>query len=256
MLGTSACNSNESEVLNEGADTKNSSLGRSYIEDIPSDSILVFDVDNGVDSMSFLVKNPGLTIKQVTTESDYVKFVTTSTCEWSGTEELVDWLHISYSDQEIKLKVDWVDNLAKENNFTITMDNAGTSLIIRGRWAGSLLGHAWTDPIELTPSEYAFSPDGETTLITATHLMGLCGLYIDNGDGKGWESINLLSESGIHEGYLDDFLIKREWITIKREDNNLRVTLDPNNTQLERKFIIHVNSGDYFSWGSYSQKSI
>lgn len=167
-----------------------------------------------------------------------------------GYEAECQWVSLKRSGSSMEVAV--TDNEYEERTFTITLAADGNTATITGTQEEMSTGN-WEDNINLTPENMAFTAEGGTQYSTTNkerQWWAVCTIYIDgNAYNIPNEDINLCYDEHVFEKTC-------EWLSVRRDNEKLYVTAEPNTTGKEREFAVNLVSGNLHVWlhGTQSAK--
>ena len=121
----------------------------------------------------------------------------------------------------------------------------------------------WPDIIEFNTREATFDSDGGMQKITSKgdwwwileyisingesiHLMNDPEITVEMGKIKGWDNPNVIYDEGAD---MEIKKIEGPWYTITKDGfQTLIIETKPNDTNLPRSFILHIEAGNYFDY--------
>lgn len=182
-------------------------------------------------------------------EVDGVEFMIDNTNgEYSGT---FGWVALKCSDNEIRFTTN--ANYDKERSFVLNINADGKTIKLPGNQkkivGGVEMEGIWKDVIKPSPRDVVVDAAGGNFRSTTQGFWWI-DIYID---GKRYasseEEDRLCCEDLVFEK-------KVEWLTVKRDGNDVVFSVEPNKTGKNRTFNIVLGMGDLYVWMSGAQSAL
>ena len=163
-------------------------------------------------------------------------------------EKECDWLTVKCESHKITLAAK--PNPGKARTFSITVETEYYTDTIAGKQNMIKIGQ-WPDQIKLSADSATFTAEGGTQRFAT-------------GGEQDWSIVEIDIDGDIHPAsyeermacaYEHSFNKTTGWLTVKREDEFLYVTVEPNTTGKDRTFTVTLQYGDWYSNLYGTQKS-
>lgn len=163
----------------------------------------------------------------------------TSASEIGTAGKTFDWLTVVSEEKAVKLIVPR-NTMQPTRTFCITFtgDNLQTEQLTGSQ--REMMDGDWDDVIQANPKTLSAKAEGETLRITTESYWWIC--TIEAGDNV----YHATSEEYRQCSDEKNFSKTVDWLTVKRDNNDVIVTVDANKTGKERTFGITLGEGDYY----------
>ena len=197
-----------------------------------SDTIIVlYDV---ADTQSVQTRKTGWSLDAVEVE-DHLYQVAEAEKNADGSYTF-EWLTVKCSDREIVVSA--IKNEGSMRRFILrllfgdrTIEIPGIQIALEG-W--------WPDIIQLNPKEVVAGAEGGTLRATTESFWWIDCIKVD-------ETVYYSTEEEDHLCFAEKIFEKTvEWLTVKREQNDVVLTLEANRTGRERTFEVRLGEGDFY----------
>lgn len=148
-----------------------------------------------------------------------------------------DWISVKRAGSGIEVAVGMIDCAKRTCRLTLaTEDTTATVTVVQSDW---ITGTG--TPIELEPNDMTMPAGGGTLCCTTNEKCTNWTILDITIDGKTYKCT--LNE-WIEWSYTSTFEKTCEWLTVKRDNDKLYVTAEPNTTGKERIFTVRLFAGD------------
>lgn len=148
-----------------------------------------------------------------------------------------DWISVKRAGSGIEVAVGMIDCAKRTCRLTLaTEDTTATVTVVQSDW---ITGTG--TPIELEPNDMTMPAEGGTLCCTTNEKCTNWTILDITIDGKTYKCT--LNE-WIEWSYTSTFEKTCEWLTVKRDNDKLYVTAEPNTTGKERIFTVRLFAGD------------
>ena len=168
----------------------------------------------------------------------------------TGYSETYGWLTVECADREIRMSVN--ENDGKERTFLLELEVDGKVSEISGVQAeseertedplGDRPDGLWNDVIGLSDSYVFMSGDGGEVRLTTEHFWWITEIWLGEDRYTSTEEENSRCDE---EQYFDKQI---DWLRVRRDGNDVLLTLSSNSLEDLRKFRVVLCSGDYYAW--------
>jgi len=197
-----------------------------------SDTIIVFYAEESIDSVQ--TRKTGWSLDAVEVEGHLYKVAEVEkNADGSYTFE---WLTVKCSDRKIVVSVTQNEGLPRRFALYLlfgdrTIEIPGIQIAVEG-WS--------PDIIHLNPKEVVAGAEGGTLRATTESFWWIDRIKVDDAVYYSTEEEDhLCAEKMIFEKTV-------EWLTVKREQNDVVLTLEANRTGRERTFEVRLGEGDFY----------
>lgn len=157
--------------------------------------------------------------------------------EGGAYEATCDWISVKRAGSGIEVAVGMIDCAKRTCRLTLaTEDTTATVTVVQSDW---ITGTG--TPIELEPNDMTMPAGGGTLCCTTNEKCTNWTILDITIDGKTYKCT--LNE-WIEWSYTSTFEKTCEWLTVKRDNDKLYVTAEPNTTGKERIFTVRLFAGD------------
>lgn len=157
--------------------------------------------------------------------------------EGGAYEATCDWISVKRAGSGIEVAVGMIDCAKRTCRLTLaTEDTTATVTVVQSDW---LTGTG--TPIELEPNDMTMPAGGGTLCCTTNEKCTNWTILDITIDGKTYKCT--LNE-WIEWSYTSTFEKTCEWLTVKRDNDKLYVTAEPNTTGKERIFTVRLFADD------------
>ncbi len=160
-------------------------------------------------------------------------------------DESFDWLDIQCSEKTLTITSNTYNTTDKEKSFIIQLKYNNIIIDLYGTREGApddpFNEKVIVDIIKLKPESVYISAKGGTIRATTEEFWWICDITLDS-----------VTYNSTQEEYQNCYELKMfektiEWLTVKREDNDIILTVEPNTSGKERTFSVNLGNGDYYS---------
>lgn len=218
------------------------------------DTTLTFDALGGTETVN-IGSDKGWWIAGISTDENSGKNTVTPTADEMAAmasggayEATYQWLSVKRNGGNIEITINDMNH--GDRTFRITLATAKATAVITGTQEALLTGNMG-DNIKLKPREVTFTAEGGTKMCTT------------DKDSK-WTINNIRTDDesfvlslAEREKCRDERKFEKTcgWLTVKRDGDNLYVTVEPNGTGQERKFSVTLTAGDTGNYLSGTQNA-
>ncbi len=197
-----------------------------------SDTIIGFYAEESIDSVQ--TRKTGWSLDAVVVEGRlYQVAEAEKNADGSYTFE---WLTVKCSDREIVVSA--IKNEGAVRRFILRLLFDDRTIEISGRQYAAI---GWgSDVIQLNPKEVVAGAEGGTLRATTESFWWIDSIKVD-------ETVYYSTREENHLCFAEKIFEKTvEWLTVKREQNDVVLTLEANRTGRERTFEVRLGEGDFY----------
>lgn len=169
--------------------------------------------------------------------------------EYSGT---FGWVALKCTDNEIRFTTN--ANYDKERSFVLNINADGKTIKLPGNQkkivGGVEMDGVWEDNIKASPRDVVVNAAGGNFRSNTEGYLWISKIVID---GKTYAS----SEKERQQCCEDLVFEKKvEWLTVKRDGNDVVFSVEPNKTGKNRTFNIVLGKGNFYCWMNGAQSAL